>query len=71
MIATKISGRFSRLLLRSAVLQQMFEQEMSRKRRSNLRLMRLNALRLKVQECIYQLAVRPAPALVRCKSATR
>lgn len=71
MITTKISGRFSRLLLRSAHLQQMFEQEMRRKRRNNLRLMRLNALRLKVQECIYQLAVQPAPALVRCRSATR
>lgn len=63
MIATTITSRFSHLLLRSARLQQMFDQEKSHKRRSSLRLMRLNALRLKVQENIYQLALRPVPVL--------
>lgn len=67
MIATTITSRFSHLLLRSARLQQMFDREKSDKHRSNLRLMRLNALRLKVQENIYQLALRPAPVLVKTR----
>lgn len=67
MIATKLSSRFSGLLLRSARLQRLFEQEKNRKRRSNLRLLRVNALRLKVQESLYQLALHPAPAMARVK----
>lgn len=67
MISTKLTSRFSGLLLRSARLQRLFELEKSRKRRSNLRLLRVNALRLKVQESIYQLVLRPAPVLVHSK----
>lgn len=67
MIATKLTSRFSGLLLRSARLQRLFEQEKSRKRRSNLRLLRVNALRLKVQESIYRLALRPVPVLTQSK----
>lgn len=67
MFATQLTSRFSGLLLRSARLQRLFDEEKRRKRRSNLRLLRVNALRLKVQESLYKLALQPAPIMVRAK----
>ncbi len=67
MFATQLTSRFSGLLLRSARLQRLFDEEKRRKRRSNLRLLRVNALRLKVQESLYKLALQPTPIMVRAK----